>query len=207
MRLPLYNEQLLADAAEVMGSPSTSEILLGTVPASLWRMSGPRRSLLPAEKPPTCPGAAFVDPEGASGPLSQAMLRLVFWMIQLDSEGRFLVPRPIAHGASIDPGIDKGDDGDCAARRGLLGEEVAAPWQSAVEALAATCDASCLDERNTNVDFDEHLTHVFCDQDDALVDMLLTNLRIYRNVYPQVSLRPVRLLTSTSRAGHRVRIS
>lgn len=143
------------------------------------------------------PGAALIDPDGASGPLSQAMLRLVFWMIQLHSEGRFLVPRQGVDGGSIDPGNDKADGIGRAAGRGLLSKEIAVPWQSAVEALAATCDASCFDELKTTGNFDERLTHVFCDQDDALVDMLLTNLRIYQNVYPQVSPRPVRSLIAT----------
>ncbi|CAN0028584.1 unnamed protein product, partial [Hapterophycus canaliculatus] len=64
------------------------------------------------------------------------------------------------------------------------------PWRTAAEALAATAAASA-DLEGSSFGFAGRLVRLFSDQDDALVDMLLTNLDIFHDTRQPEVVEPV----------------
>lgn len=185
--------QLLVTAAEAT-STDTLPILFDAVPHKLWRLVHPTGSLLPTDESWRRPGSALVEEDGADSALSQAMLRSIFRIIMLQIEE-----------GSLDVGAEVAA-GDCnlkeegqpqsinIANMRMVHQDVEAvnvPWRSAVEALSATCGTGGEDGRGAVSDaFSARLISMFCDQDDALVDVLLINLEIYCNVRPQVRAGP-----------------
>lgn len=126
------------------------------------------------------------------------MLRLTLSMIRVQSDGGLLAFQNEFEVGRCAQGRDEGRKSDDEGRIGLLRQErTAVPWSSAVEALSASCFVSCSDGKETGAGFGALLTRAFCDQDDALVDMLLTNLYIYRNARDQVSARSAQSLQYT----------
>ena len=157
----------------------------------MWRLSSRTESLMLAPESSRSPGSAFVEEDGATGALAQAMLSVVFRMVRLGHERGLLIE---PSGATIDPidhcerrkGHHAGGEGavlQSLARGGRL--QARRPWRTVVDALTATITGSA--EALSHVGFAGRLVRLFCDQDDALVEMLLTNLRIFLNARPPVS--------------------
>ena len=178
------------------------------------------------------PGSAFVEEDGATGALAQAMLSIVFRMIRLGHERGFLrIVRPgqereffIAPGGrrATEP-VDgcqetkkkkdhlEGEGAgmfDCFTLQGQ--SQSRTPWETVVEALTATVAAmatagaeggpvTASGEGVSSLGFAGRLVRLFCDQDDALVDMLLTNLHIFLNAKSPVGhLSPPSLGVATT---------
>lgn len=194
----IFFEQLLIDAAEERWRPALADIFCW-VPRILWRLSSRAESLMLAPESSRSPGSAFVEEDGATGALAQAMLTIVFRMIRLEHERGLLTEQG---GAAIEPiesrermandaherrkGHHRGEEGavlESLARRGR--SQTRRPWTTIVEALTATVAGSA--EGVSRLGFAGRLVRLFCDQDDALVDMLLTNLHIFLNARPRVS--------------------
>lgn len=150
--------------------------LLRSVPPILWRLAN-NGTLLLQEEPSQSPGSAFVEVRGADGALAQAMLGLVFRIIRLgDGRGRFDVAalvdaRVVPNNEDRTEELDKRDGGGAPQNQ---------PWRTAVEALVAAATVIADDEESC-LGFAGRLVRLFADQDDALVDMLLINLRIFHN--------------------------
>lgn len=167
--------QLLVEAAETRWR-SVLVGLLSSVPPTLWRLAN-NGSLLLQEEPSRSPGSAFVEVRGADGALAQAMLGLVFRIVRLgDERGPFDVAalvdaRVVPNNEDRTEELDKRDGG---------GAQKNQPWTTAVEALVATATASA-DDQESCLGFAGRLVQLFADQDDALVNMLLLNLRIFHN--------------------------
>lgn len=158
-----------------------------SVPPTLWRLASHAGSLLLQAEPPRSPGSAFVEKGGADGALAQAMLTLVFRIVRCGGK----------HGPAVVPGVvvtslGESSPGDTEKPgRGVGCQEgtppTTRPWTTAVEALVATATASTDDAAESYLGFAGLLVRLFSDQDDALVDMLLTNLYIFHNTRPAVS--------------------
>ncbi|CAM9444884.1 unnamed protein product [Ectocarpus fasciculatus] len=168
-------QQLLVEAAETRWR-SVLVCLLRSVPPTLWRWAN-NGTLLLQKAPSQSPGSAFVEVRGADGALAQAMLGLVFRIIRL-GDGRgpsdvatFVGARVVTNNEDRKEELDKRDRGGAPQNQ---------PWTTAVEALVATATASADDEESC-LGFAGRLVRLFADQDDALVDMLLINLRIFHN--------------------------
>lgn len=168
--------------------------ILLSVPPTLWEIARQKgtRSLLLQEGPSRPPGAAFVEPGGADGALAQAMLTLIFRMLRVRG----------AQGSRQAPEHPHTERSDGNARRtewrsgGGKGYEkespATRPWASAAEALVATVTASAEDvegSEGSSFGFAGRMVRLFSDQDDALVDMLLTNLYIFHDTRTTVSAR------------------
>lgn len=88
------------------------------------------------------------------------------------------------------PEHPKEGKGAIAMRHGGAGQA----WSTVVDALVATaadtakCPTRCPSAGGggSHIDFSQRLVRLFCDQDDALVDMLLTNLDIFLHARAQV---------------------
>ncbi|CAM9334702.1 unnamed protein product [Ectocarpus sp. 4 AP-2014] len=167
--------QLLVEAAETRWR-SVLVGLLRSVPPTLWRLAN-NGSLLLQEEPSRSPGSAFVEVRGADGALAQAMLGLVFRIVRLgDERGSFDVAalvdaRVVPNNEDRTEELDKRDRGGAPQNQ---------PWTTAVEALVATATASA-DDQESCLGFAGRLVRLFADQDDALVDVLILNLRIFHN--------------------------
>ncbi|CAM9942840.1 unnamed protein product, partial [Laminaria digitata] len=75
-----------------------------SVPRALWSLSSRTESLMLAPESSRSPGSAFVEQDGATGALAQAMLSIVFRMVRLGHE-RGLLFEP--GGAPIEPTDDR----------------------------------------------------------------------------------------------------
>lgn len=156
---------------------------------------------MPAPESSRPPGSAFVEEDGATGALAQAMLSIVFRMIRVGHERGLLVEQGEGATVPIDDGGRKSDDDrerrenhhpgekgavlESVTRRGRSQTLSGRPWRTIVQALNATVVGSA--GGVSRLGFAERLVQLFCDQDDALVDMLLTNLHIFLNARPRVS--------------------
>ncbi|CAN0446179.1 unnamed protein product, partial [Ectocarpus sp. 8 AP-2014] len=166
---------LLVEAAETRWRSVLVE-LLRSVPPTLWRLANNGSPLL-QEEPSRSPGSAFVEVRGADGALAQAMLGLVFRIVRLgDERGPFDVVA-LVDARVVPNNEDRTEDLDKRDRGGAPHNQ---PWKTAVEALVATATASA-DDQESCLGFAGRLVRLFADQDDALVDMLLLNLRIFHN--------------------------
>lgn len=162
-----------------------------SVPSILWRIANQKgsQSLLLHGEPCRSPGAAFVEADGADGVLAQAMLSLVFRMLRFTGS-RESCGRP----ARVDTRSDdthehrtKGLGGCGEGHGGGAQPHAKRAWTTAAEALSETAIASG-DEEGSCFGFGGRLVGLFADQDDALINMLLTNLYIFRNFRSAVSV-------------------
>lgn len=178
--------QLLMGAAETRWQ----SVLVGifrSVPPTLWRLASHAGSLLLQAERPRSPGSAFVEKGGADGALAQAMLTLVFRIVRYGGK----------QGHAVEPGIVVNSLGESSPgytvkqERRVGGEEgkppTTRPWSTAVEALVATATTNTDDAAESYLGFAGLLVRLFSDQDDALVDMLLSNLYIFHKTRPAVS--------------------
>ncbi|CAN0463837.1 unnamed protein product [Ectocarpus sp. 12 AP-2014] len=166
---------LLVEAAETRWR-SVLVRLLRSVPPTLWRLAN-NGSILRQGEPSRSPGSAFVEVRGADGALAQAMLGLVFRIVRLgDERGPFDVAA-LVDARDVPNNEDRTEELDKRDRGGVPQNQ---QWTTAVEALVATATASA-DDQESCLGFAGRLVRLFADQDDALVDMLLLNLRIFHN--------------------------
>lgn len=180
-------EQLLLEAAEEKWRNPPAIFFTG-VPLTLWRLSGHVGSLMPQEEQSRAPGSALVEVGGADGALAQTMLGIVFKLILVQSrqsgEGR----GKQAESHEERDGHGREWDGVVAAKHHPQRSRRRKPWSTAAEALMATVATSCVTpDGDSYLQFAGKLVRLFFDQDDALVDMLHANLRIFHIAIPQVS--------------------
>lgn len=180
------------DAAETKW-PRVLTVIFDSVPPTLWRLTRRTGSLLPEDKRLRSPGSAFVEEGGAEGALAQGMLCIVLRIVRLGCERGLL---GVQGGSDTDIDGNKGDK-DEERRHGAglvsmarLGQSrIGTPWTSAIEALVATVAGGCSsNEGESRLGLAGRLVRVFCDQDDALVDMLLVNMRIFHKLRYPVSI-------------------
>lgn len=129
----------------------------------------------------------FVEEGGANAAVAQSMLALVFKLIRCGGK-----PGSLVAPSGADKRLrDSSDVASKARDEGGRGHEerlaTARPWRTATDALAATATASAAGDAGLWLGFAGRLVRLFSDQDDALVDMLLTNLYIFHNTRPAVS--------------------
>lgn len=213
---PIPLEQLLIGVADEKWRPALVDVFV-FVPRTLWRLSRRSESLMLAPESSRSPGSAFVEEDGATSALAQAMLIIVFRMVRLGHERGLLV---VQGGGAIEPidGRERKSDDDrdrrdshhpgekgavlaSVARRGRSQTLSRRPWRTIVQVLTATVAGSA--GGVSHLGFAGRLVQLFCDQDDALVDMLLTNLHIFLNVRPRVSHlapRPLMRVAAVARA-------
>lgn len=181
------------DAAEATAL-GVLRALFKWVPPTLSALAGGSCSLLPQNEPSPSPGVSFAEEAGADGTLSQAMLSIVFRIVRVSGETGLLVAPGGGNGGGLGGSQRKGGAGQCG---GLVGSarwkqsRTNPSWSTAVEALTSTAAAVVTSvssaERESHVGFAARLVRLFGDQDDALVDMVWVNLRIYQATRPQVS--------------------
>lgn len=187
---PSCVEQLLMDTAEAT-SLSLLTDLFASVPLTLWRVAGCRGFvLLPVDEPARLPGATFVEEYEASSLVCRGVLSLVFKMICIQIGKGLPAVGDVAQPPQLDgsdPKDDVANDEQSVPRDGCSRSEARGPWRTPAEALVSICAASCSDGcEEVRLSFGPRLISIFCEQDDALVDMLLTNLHIYHGVRDEV---------------------
>lgn len=134
---------------------------------------------------------------GADGALARAMLSTVFRMLRLRSEATCMIePRKIetqnANAAANENSRKNEQSREREHDAGVSqsGQPPAAgqPWSTALDSLVGTVATNrSSGNRASRLGFAERLVPLFCDQDDALVDMLLTNLQIFHGAKSLVS--------------------
>ncbi|CAM9492998.1 unnamed protein product [Scytosiphon promiscuus] len=156
--------------------------IFNSVPPTLWKIASRTGlpSLLPQEARPRPPGAAFVEVGGAGGALAQAMLTVVFRMVRVGGARGF---RRVPERADAEPTERNGASME-GRREDVDGHgrisPIARPWRTAAEAIVTTA-TSGVDVEGSSLGLAGRLVRLFSDQDDALVDMLLTNLHIFHD--------------------------
>ncbi len=193
-RLPpgsLFSDQLLMEAAETRWHGVLGD-MFRSVPHALWRLASHTGSLLPQEEPSRSPGSMFVEAGGANGALAQAMLTLVFRIIRCGGKpGSLVAPSRVNTGlweSSLISSETQGGYG-CGGGQEERTAATTRPWTTAAEALAATAATTAVGDQHAEswLGFAGRLVRLFSDQDDALVNMLLTNLYIFHDTRSLVS--------------------
>lgn len=188
----VVSDQLLMEAAEKRWHSALGDIFR-SVPQALWRLASHTGSLVPQEEPSRSPGFMFVEEGGANRAVAQAMLTLVFRIIRCGGK-----PGSLGAPSLVDTGLRAGTDISSQMQEaGGGGQEgktatTTRPWTTAAEALTATAAATAVGDAESWLGFAGRLVRLFSDQDDALVDMLLTNLYIFHDTRPAVSATATR---------------
>lgn len=174
------------DAAEARWH-DTLPALFALIPAALWRLTDGKGSLLPRQQSARPPGSSFVEEDGADDALSQASLTIIFRIVRVCGErGLFGVQdrdnKMLGRNKNTAEHPGKG-------AVAVGHERMGQPWSTVVDALVASAaDTMCTsaDGPGSHLVFSRRLVRLFCDQDDALVDMLSTNLDVFLHARPQV---------------------
>lgn len=176
------------DAAETRWH-DTLPALFALIPPALWRLTDGKGSLLPRQQSARPPGSSFVEEDGADDALSQASLTIVFRIVRLCGErGMFGVQdrgdTMLGRNKNAAEHPDKGKDAVAVGH-----ERTGQAWGTVVDALVSSAaDTRCTsaDGPGSQLCFSRRLVRLFCDQDDALVDMLSANLDLFLRARPQV---------------------
>lgn len=184
--------QLLVTGA-ALEAPSAFRCLCDSVPRVLWQLADHSRPMLGSYGPLRPAGQTFVEERGAGGTMLQAMLRLAFKIVKVQleqgcSEAQHDVRSQRGKHGPNGAGAD--GDGRVAGDADIC---VGGAWRTPADVITGTfVKRSCgpagdageaqghQEESDTCIG--SHLVRLFCEQDDMLVDMLLTNLHIYRRL-------------------------